>query len=75
MKKIVVKHIPKDAFIWDDTLFQPTYKSIMQVGNFNLMNTKHFNRFQKFMYKLCFSICIVDIEEEKVEDIPDKIEF
>lgn len=75
MKEITVKRIPEDTFVCGDTLFQPTYKSIMQVGNLNLMSTKHFNKFQKFMYKLCFSIYIVDIEEEKVEDIPDKIEF
>lgn len=38
------------------------YKSILIIGNIQIKNTKHFNWFQKKMFKLIFGIKIIDIE-------------
>jgi hypothetical protein len=40
------------------------YKSEMHFGDILIYNTKHFNKFQKIMFKLCFGCKIIDIKNE-----------
>ena len=48
------------------TLDKPKYKSKMHVGNVVVMNTKHFNWFQKKMWKILLGIKIEDYKEESI---------
>ena len=41
----------------------PEIKSCLQAGNLTIMNTKHFNWFQKKMWKLFLGFNITDVKE------------
>lgn len=41
----------------------PEIKSCLQAGNLTIMNTKHFNWFQKKMWKIFFGFDIKDVKE------------
>ena len=41
----------------------PEIKSCLQAGNLTIMNTKHFNWFQKKMWKLLLGFNIIDVKE------------
>ena len=41
----------------------PEIKSCLQAGNLTIMNTKHFNWFQKKMWKIFFNCEIIDLED------------
>lgn len=43
------------------------YKSKMIIGNFILMQKKHYNWFRKLMYRIIFDIKIVDIKGDNNE--------
>ena len=47
----------------------PQYKSLMKVGNINVYNIKHFNCFQKFIWKILLGIDIQDIKGDKNEKV------
>ena len=40
-------------------------KSLLEIGNLKIYNTKSFNWFNRFMFKLVFGISIKDIKEDK----------
>lgn len=42
-----------------------TYKSKMIIGNFILIQKKHYNWFRKLIYRILFDITIVDIKGEE----------
>lgn len=42
----------------------PEIKSYLQTGNLTIMNTKHFNWFQKKMWKLLLGFNIIDVKEK-----------
>ena len=58
-----------DEYFYSNTvnpfLYTKQYKSKIVLGNIEIRNTKHFNRFQKIMFKICFGIIVTDIKEEK----------
>lgn len=53
--------IKNSSYSLSDSL--PKYKSEMSIGSITLMNTKHFNWFQKIIWKLLLGIKIKDIKE------------
>ena len=53
--------IYSDEFVFH--VFKPNYKSkLIFSDNFTIMSEKRYNKFQKFMYKICFNIKVKDIE-------------
>lgn len=61
---------PKDELIrvdFKENLNIENYHSALIVGNIRINNIKHFNWFQKKMWKLFFGIKIIDLEKSDKE--------
>jgi hypothetical protein len=43
----------------------PNYKTIMKIGNMTIYQEKHFNWFNKLMFKLVFNIEIADYKGDE----------
>lgn len=56
----------KDLLLKIDTkesIKLPKYKSMMEIGNIKVNNTKHFNWIQKLFWRILLGIKIKDIKE------------